>query len=231
LTIKTKVSIVIPTLNEEENLPAMLAGLKKFLKDYGCEYEIIIVDGHSQDGTVEVAKKFQAKIIYDDGGKGSALRKGMGSTKYEMIVAMDADQSNEPKEIGLMLEALKQGFDICMGSRFMQGGGTGDMPVYRRLGNKFFVFLVNLFWGTSYSDLCYGYRALTRKALEKLNLTAEGFVIETEISIEAARRGLKILELPSFEKARRHGKGKLRTFGDGWRILQKILKEKMKDLI
>jgi len=208
----------------------MLAGLKKFLKNHGCEHEIIIADGHSQDRTVEVAKKFGAKIIYDDSGKGSALRKGMASAKYEMIVAMDADQSNEPKEIGLMLEALKQGFDICMGSRFMQGGGTGDMPIYRRLGNKFFVFLVNLFWGTSYSDLCYGYRALTRKALEKLNLTAEGFVIETEISIEAARKGLKILEIPSFEKVRRHGKGKLRTFGDGWRIFKKILKEKIKDL-
>jgi len=217
-------------LNEEENLCATLADLEKFLKDYGCEYEIIVVDGHSQDRTVEVAKEFGARIIYDEGGKGSALRKGMGSAKYEMIVAMDADQSNEPKEIELMLEALRHGFDICMGSRFMQGGGTGDMPVYRRLGNKFFVFLVNLFWGTSYSDLCYGYRALTRKALEKLNLTAKGFVIETEISIEAARKGLRILEIPSFEKVRRYGKGKLTTFGDGWRIFRKILKEKIKDL-
>jgi len=208
----------------------MLADLKKFLKDYGCEYEIIVVDGHSQDRTVEVAKKFGVKVIYDEGGKGSALRKGMRSAKHQMIVAMDADQSNEPKEIGLMLEGLREGFDICMGSRFMRGGGTGDMPVYRRLGNQFFVSLVNLFWGTSYSDLCYGYRALTKKALGKLNLTAEGFVIETEISIEAARKRLKILEVPSFEKVRRHGKGKLTTFGDGWRIFKKILKEKINDL-
>jgi hypothetical protein len=112
-----------------------------------------------------------------------------------------------------------------MGSRFIQGGGTADMPWYRKLGNKIFVSMVNIFWGMNYSDMCYGYRSFRKSALKKLDLKTDGFGIETEISIKAAKKGLKVLEVPSFEKARLYGKGKLRTFSDGFKILKTIIKE------
>ena len=184
-------SIVIPTLNEEDNLKILLKqiDLKK--------YEIIIVDGGSTDKTVEIANKFGLKVYHASEGKGAALRKGMGAAKGKIIVTMDADLSHRISELGLLIEAIKSGYDICMGSRFIAGGGTDDMPFHRRLGNKFFIWLVNMIWGTNYSDLCYGYRSFRRDVIKKLKLESDGFGIETEISIKAAKKKLKVSEIPS----------------------------------
>ena len=219
-----KTSVIIPTLNEEKNVPIVLKDLKKMK----CVKEIIIVDGHSKDKTVKIAKRFGCKVIYDDKGKGSALREGMKIAKGDIVILMDADCSMIPKEILLLKAGIEAGYDVCMGSRFIQGGGTEDMPLFRKLGNKFFVTLVNLFWGMKYSDLCYGYRAFRKSVIKKLGLKRDGFGIETEISIKAAKLGLKVLEVPSFEKARKYGKGKLRSFGDGLNILKTILNELLK---
>lgn len=214
-----KVSVVIPTLNEEENLPTVLSEIPKYID------ELIIVDGHSADKTVEIAKRFGANIIYDDKGKGSAIRKGLKEAKGDIVIMMDADCSHASNEIGLLIEGIKAGFDVCMGSRFIQGGGSEDITLLRKLGNKFFVFLVNVLWNMHYSDLCYGYRSFRRSAIEKLELESDGFGIETEISIKVAKKKLKVLEIPSFEKSRKSGEGKLRTFSDGWRILKRIIVE------
>ena len=124
-----------------------------------------------------------------------------------------------------MIEAIKLGYDIAMGSRFATGGGTEDMPLIRRFGNKMFVTLVNLFWHKNYSDLCYGYRAFRKEIIPKLHLESNGFGIETEISIRAAKINARVIEIPSFEKPRLHGKGNLRTFPDGWQILRRIWRE------
>lgn len=219
-----KVSVVIPTLNEEKNLPIVL----KELRYMDCINEIIVVDGHSKDRTVDIAKKFGCKVIYDEKGKGSALRKGMIIAKSDIIVSMDADCSMLPTEILLLKAGIEAGYDVCMGSRFIQGGGTEDMPLFRKLGNKFFVFLVNLFWGMNYSDLCYGYRAFRKSVIGQLDLKRDGFGIETEMSIKAAKKGIRVLEVPSFEKSRKYGKGNLRTFKDGWNIFKTIIGELFK---
>jgi len=214
-----KVSVVIPTLNEGKTLPKVLKDIPKNVD------EVIVVDGHSTDKTVKVAKKFGAKVIFDDVGKGSALRKGMKAAKGSIVITMDADCSHKSSEIGLLTEGIKAGFDICMGSRFIQGGGTEDMPWYRKLGNKFFVFLVNSIWNIHYSDLCYGYRSFRKSCIKKLKLKQDGFGIETEIAIKAAKKKLRVLEIPSYEKVRASGEGKLRTFRDGWLILKTIITE------
>lgn len=216
------ISIIIPTLNEEKNLPYVLSDIKNSLKE---KYELILVDGYSKDGTVEIGQKEGARIIYDDKGKGSALKKGMRSAKGDIIVMMDADCSHRGNELNLLIEGIKSGYDVCMGSRFIQGGGSEDITPLRVLGNKFFVFLVNSIWRMNYSDLCYGYRSFRRSAIRKLELESEGFGIETEISIKSAKKKLKVLEIPSFEKSRLHGKGGLRTFRDGWIILKTIARE------
>ncbi len=219
------VSVVIPTLNEEKNLGILL----KELKNLKLINEIIIIDGYSTDKTVQEAKKFGCKVIFDDMGKGSALRKGLDAARGDIIICMDADLSMLSNEIHLLVAGIKAGYDICMGSRFIQGGGSDDMSLIRKFGNKFFVFLVNLLWNMNYSDLCYGYRSLKKSTIKKLDLKSDGFGIETEISIKAAKKGLKVLEVPSFEKARKFGKGKLKTFNDGWRIFKIIVTEFLKD--
>ncbi len=218
------ISIVIPTLNEEENIKELLNEVKKELRKYNYRYEIIVVDGHSKDNTVKIARKLGAKILYDSVGKGSALRKGMKHAKGDIVVSMDADLSNKPNELRLLIAGIETGYDICMGSRFLTGGGTEDMPLIRKIGNKLFILLVNFIFKTHYTDLCYGYRSFTKDALRKLNLKEDKFGIETEISIKAAKLGLKVLEVPSLEKRRKAGEAKLRTFRDGYVILKTIFK-------
>lgn len=215
-------SIVIPTLNESENIAAVINGVKEILG--GSRYEIIVVDGYSSDNTVMIAKRLGARIVYDKMGKGSALIRGLGAAKGNILVSMDADLSNEPKELRLLIDSIEIGYDICMGSRFITGGGSEDMPWIRRFGNGIFVSIVNFFFHAHYSDMCYGYRSFRKGVLRKLDLRESGFGIEAEINIKAAKMGLKVIEIPSNEKRRSAGEGKLRTFGDGFLILKTILK-------
>jgi len=214
-----KISLVIPTLNEEENLGLVLQSLPKEIN------EIVVVDGNSTDKTVEVAKKLGAKVLFDSAGKGSALRKGMEAVGGDIIIMMDADCSHIASEIPLLITGINAGYDICMGSRFIQGGGSDDITPIRRWGNKILVLIVNLLWRMNYSDLCYGYRAFRREVIPKLKLESDGFGIEAEISIKAAKAKLKVLEVPSFEKHRFRGVGKLKVMRDGWIVLLRILKE------
>ncbi len=218
----SKISIVIPTLNEGRNIGKTLRGVRRVLKGY--DYEILVVDGHSTDSTVERAMALGARVVYDSSGKGSALVKGMHEASGRLIISMDADLSNKPEELLLLIAGIKAGYDICMGSRFLVGGGTEDMPAIRKLGNKFFVTCVNLIYGSRYTDLCYGYRSFSRKAVRELKLRERGFGIETEIGILAQKKHMKVLEVPSYEKKRVAGEGKLRTIRDGWRILDTIIK-------
>ena len=214
-----RISLVIPALDEAENLPSILKQIPEYVD------EIIIVDGYSEDKTVEIAKEYGCKVYFDNVGKGSALIKGVKNSTGEYIVMMDADLSHRLQEFNLFLEKLESGYDICMGSRFIQGGGTDDITILRRMGNKFFVWAVNILFDASYSDICYGYRSFKKEAFEKLNLKSKGFSIEIEMSIKTIKNNLKAIEIPSFEKKRKYGKGKLKPFPDGWKIMGTILTE------
>lgn len=216
------VSVVIPALNEGKNIGRVITEVKRILE--GRKYEIIVVDGRSKDDTVEIARKLGAHVIYDSVGKGSALVKGLKAAKGEVVVSMDADLSNEPKELGLLIDSIEIGYDVCMGSRFMAGGNSEDISFIRVLGNRFFVLLVNVLFGSRYSDMCYGYRSFSRNALRKMALRETGFGIETEINIVAVKNHLKTVEVPSVEKKRNAGDPKLRTFRDGYAILHTIIR-------
>ena len=124
------VSIVIPTLNEQRNIRALLGGIKKIMD--GHSYEIIVVDGNSTDGTATIAKRLGAKVLHESTGKGYALRKGIGAARGDIIISMDADLSNRPNELKLLIAGIEAGYDICTGSRFLTGGGSDDMPMIRR---------------------------------------------------------------------------------------------------
>jgi hypothetical protein len=135
---------------------------------------------------------------------------------------MDADGSMDPEEIPIFVEPLLNGYDVAKGSRIL--GGSEDLTLFRRFGNFCFVTLVNVLYDTDYTDLCYGYRAFTREAMGRMKLKSNGFDVETEQSILMKKLGLKVYEVPSYERKRMHGVGNLRTFRDGWRILMRILK-------
>src|SRR5215216_7479288 len=217
-----KISVVIPTLNEEQNLIHVLPSIQQWVD------EVILVDGYSSDQTVKVAQELcpDIRIVMQSGpGKGAALRSGFDAATGDIIVMLDADGSTDPSEIPLFVGALLAGADFAKGSRFLQGGGTEDMPFYRKLGNWVFVWIVRLFFGGKYTDLCYGYNAFWKRVLPLLELSCDGFEVETMMNVRALKAGLQITEVPSFEYARIHGHGKLRTIPDGWRVLKAIFRE------
>jgi len=216
------VSVVIPARNEAKNLPVVLGRIPSWV------HEVLLVDGSSTDGTPDVARRFwpTIRVITDDGqGKGAALRAGFAAATGDIIVSLDADGSTNPAEIPAFVGALLAGADFAKGSRFLQGGGTVDMPLYRKLGNWGFVIGVRVLFGGTFSDLCYGYNAFWTRVLPLLDLEAVGFEIETEMALHALQAQLKVVEVPSFEAARIYGAGRLRTLPDGWRVVRTIGRE------
>jgi len=221
-SVKPRVSVVVPALNEARNLPHVLTRLPLDI------YEVILVDGHSVDLTMEVARALfcDVRFVRQTGrGKGNALQCGFAACRGDIIVMLDADGSTLPTEIPAYIGPLLAGADFVKGSRFLQGGGTADMPAYRRWGNHLLVSLVRLLFGGRYSDLCYGYNAFWSSAVRRLDLDCDGFEVETLMNVRALRVGLRVAEVPSFEDRRIHGTSNLRTIPDGWRVLCTILSE------
>jgi glycosyltransferase involved in cell wall biosynthesis len=219
---KPLVSVVVPTLNEERNLPQLFASIPDIVD------EVILVDGYSTDRTVALAKELRPDlvVVYQTRrGKGNALCQGFEAANGDIIVMLDADGSTNPSEIPSYVGTLLAGADFAKGSRFMQGGGTSDMEFLRYLGNQFFVWAVRILFGGSYTDLCYGYNAFWAWTLPLLNLDGDGFEIETMMNVRAIKAGLHIAEVPSFENRRFMGLSNLRAFPDGLRVLRTILKE------
>lgn len=223
LAITPTVSVVIPAKNEARNLHHVFASLPPWVND------VVLVDGHSIDGTVAVASQLRpdVKIVRQKGrGKGDALLAGFDACQGEIIVMLDADGSTDGAEIIRFVGALVTGADFAKGSRFASGGGSDDITVARRYGNWLLSALVNCMFGTQYTDLCYGYNAFWAQHLPRLGLNCDGFEVETLMNIRAAQVGLRVQEIPSHEHARVHGESNLRIIRDGWRIAKVIIRER-----
>ncbi|MFE5702072.1 glycosyltransferase family 2 protein [Rhodococcus sp. ACS1] len=225
------VTVVVPAMNEAKNLPHVAARMPADID------EIVFVDGHSVDDTVDVARSLwpDAKFVTQSRkGKGNALACGFRVATSDIIVMIDADGSTDPAEIPLFVGALVAGADFAKGTRFADGGGSSDITFGRKLGNKALNAIVNLKFGAAFSDLCYGYNAFWRHHVPVMALPAveaaeaqwgDGFEIETLINVRVANAGLKITEVPSFEQDRIHGESNLNAVRDGLRVLRTIRSE------
>lgn len=228
-----RLSIVVPALNEAHNLPYVLAALPADI------FELILVDGHSVDQTVVLATSVRPdlRVMYQNRrGKGNALACGFAAATGDIIVMLDADGSADPREIPRFVQTLLEGADFAKGSRFMNGGGSNDITRLRFYGNRALNGIVNLAFRAQYSDLCYGYNAFWRRCLPAFSLDPEprdgappasrrwgdGFEIETVLNLRAARGGLRVVEVPSFEGPRLSGVSNLNAFSDGLRVLRTI---------
>jgi glycosyltransferase involved in cell wall biosynthesis len=230
-THRPRVSVVIPAVNEERNLPYLASRMPRDID------EIVFVNGPSVDQTAEVASQ-----LWPDGihlsqtrrGKGNALACGFAEASGDIIVMMDADGSTCPTELPRFLGALISGADFAKGSRFVQGGGSADITRFRSFGNHGLVGIVNRLFSTKYTDLCYGFNAFWRHCLDHMWLPdvdaplpqwGDGFEIETLINLRVAASGLSVAEVCSYEKARMYGLSNLNAVGDGMRVLRTIQKE------
>ncbi|MGC9221052.1 MAG: glycosyltransferase family 2 protein [Solirubrobacteraceae bacterium] len=225
--MRPTVTAVIPTLNEARNLPEVLQRLPRGVN------ELIIVDGHSTDDTVQVALSLRpdARIVFQDGrGKGNALACGFAAARGDIVVMIDADGSTDPAEIPDYIRPLIQGADFVKGSRYMHGGGSDDITWLRSVGNRALGLSVNLAFGTRYTDLCYGYSAFWRRVLPQLQISCDGFEVETLMNVRAAKAGLRIVEVPSYERARIYGLSNLNAWRDGRRVLSTIVGERLSGL-
>jgi hypothetical protein len=212
-------SVVIPTLNEAENIEPVLRQLRRF-------DDVILVDGMSTDGTVEAARRARPDVRVvqrPPRGKGDALRAGFAEATGDVIVIMDADGSMDPGEVEVFMATIALGFDLVKGSRMACGGGSHDLTAIRQAGNAALCRLANTLFHTHWTDLCYGYLAFRRDCLARMALTADGFEIESQILGHAAVAGMRIAEVPSVEMPRFAGESHLNARRDGTRILRAML--------
>jgi glycosyltransferase involved in cell wall biosynthesis len=231
----SSVSVVIPALNEERNIPHVLARIPR------DAHQVILVDGNSVDRTVEVAKKVRPDVCVVNqtrSGKGNALACGFEAATGDVIAMVDADGSADPRELPRFVDALMSGADFAKGTRFVPGGGSSDITRLRRLGNNCLTGMFNLAYRRRYSDLCYGYNVFWRNCLPVLRLDAatpgppdgaklwgDGFEIETLIHVRVALAGLRVTEVPSYEYPRLHGVSNLNAARDGMRVIRTMVAE------
>lgn len=221
-TRKTRVSVVVPAMNEEKNIGQVLEQLPEGL------HEVILVDGNSSDDTVGAAERAYPgiRVTTQSGrGKGDAFRTGFAAVTGNLVVMLDADGSADPAEIPRFVAALEAGADFAKGSRFLDGGGSADITKLRSAGNWVLSGSANLLHGTRFTDLCYGYNAFWARCMPWISLDVPGFEVETLINLRVAAAGMKITEVPSYEKERISGQSNLKTFRDGFRVLGTILRE------
>jgi glycosyltransferase involved in cell wall biosynthesis len=217
------VSVVIPCLNEEENIESCVTAALEAIAGMGVKGEVIVADNNSEDASARLAAEAGARVVVERRrGYGSAYLAGFAASKGRYIVMADADLTYDFDEIPRFVAALEEGAEMVIGDR-MDNIQPGAMPwLHRYIGNPILTGLLNLFFSTGISDAHCGMRALRRDVLPRLDLRTTGMEFASEMVIRASKVNLKIAEFP-IEYHPRGGESKLSSFRDGWRHLRFLL--------
>ncbi len=221
------VTILLPALNEEDGIGEVIDSLPfGRLEEMGFRANVLVVDGHSKDTTIKIAREKGAKVAFQHGkGKGNAVRLGMEIADSEFLVMLDADGTYPTEDIPAFLDMLQDGADVVMGSRLAGRIEDGAMTDLNRAGNKILSFLASMTYRTKVTDVCTGMWAFNRQAIESLRLNSTGFEIEAEMFAQASKAGLVIRETPILYSPRR-GEAKLGSIGCGLRIGLKLIRKR-----
>ena len=222
----SKVSVVLPCLNEERGVGICINKIKEVFHNESIDGEIIIVDNGCTDNTIDVVKSFNLGNITvvnePKKGYGNAYRAGFKHVGGDIIIMGDADNSYDFYDIPRFLDSIKSA-DFVTGHRKVMK--KGSMPfLHKYIGKPMFSFILRRFFNINVSDSHCGFGAIKKEALEKLELRSSGMEFASEILIKAKRNNLNIREIPIVYSPR-IGKSKLRTFRDGARHLKLILKQ------
>ena len=215
------VSVVIPTLNEAGNIVEVINTVEKEIK---YPYEIIIVDGGSTDGTRKIVKNKNCKLIIETRrGYGLALRLGMKQAKGSIMVMVDGDGTYELKHINILLDRLiEKDAELCLATRMYDPNKAMGMMNF--VGNKVITFCFNMLYKQNLSDSQSGYRAISKKAFDKIEFKEDDMAFATEMLVKFSQKKFKMVEIPTIYKERKYGKPKLRRFKSGIEIFTTMLK-------
>jgi glycosyltransferase involved in cell wall biosynthesis len=221
-----EVSFVMPCLDESETLEGCIEAAKRCISEHGLQAEIIIADNGSTDGSQEIARRCGARVVsVVERGYGAALMGGFDAARGRYVVMGDADQSYDFGEAFGMIERLRAGAELVMGSRFLGSIEKGAMPwSHRWIGNPILSRIGRVLFRSKISDFHCGLRALTRESYERLGLRTTGMEFASELVVKASASGLRIEEVPiTLHPDGRSRPPHLRTWRDGWRHLRFML--------
>jgi dolichol-phosphate hexosyltransferase len=219
----TKVEIIIPTLNEERTLEAVIRDIRS--SAMSLDVSILVIDGGSNDGTTQICKKENVRCVFQKTkGKGSAMREAVEQSDADIVVFIDGDGTYSASDLESMLEPLlNDQADMVVGSRILGKREKGAITAFNTLGNKIFNKTINFAMKTSITDSLSGYRALYKKTFKELVLFSQTFEIEVEMTVEALAKGYRVLEVPIRYGVRNGTRTKLDPVGDGIRIGRTLL--------
>ncbi len=221
-----EVSIVMPCLNEAETLGICIEKAQSYLTQNNISGEIVVADNGSTDGSIEIAKQMNARVIrVKKKGYGSALMTGIAAARGKYVIMGDSDDSYDFINLTPFIEKLRQGYDLVMGNRFQGGIGPGAMPpLHRYLGNPVLTAIGRLLFWSPCGDFHCGLRAFNRNAIAKLNLRTTGMEFASEMVVKATLHKLRITEVPTtLSPDGRSRPPHLRSWRDGWRHLRFLL--------
>jgi glycosyltransferase involved in cell wall biosynthesis len=222
--MELELSIVMPCLNEARTLPACIERAHRFLREYGVSGEVIIADNGSTDGSVEIARNMDAKVVVvDTPGYGAALAQGIEAAEGKYVIMGDSDESYDFSAVFPFVEKLRAGYDLVMGNRFKGGIAPGAMPLmHRYFGNPFLTAVGRLFFSCKEcGDFYCGLRGFRRETIQALKLQSRGMEFALEMVVKARIHGLRITEIPVTLFPDRRGRpSHLRWYRDGWRSLR-----------
>jgi glycosyltransferase involved in cell wall biosynthesis len=217
------VSVVIPCLNEAENIEQCVGAALRAMREMGVQGEVVVADNNSEDDSARLARQAGAHVVVEPRrGYGSAYLAGFAASSGRYIVMADADLTYDFNEIPRFVAALDEGAEMVIGDR-MDNIQPGAMPwLHRYIGNPILTGMLNLFFSTGVKDAHCGMRAVRREVLERLDLRTTGMEFASEMVIRASKERLRIAEFP-IEYHPRGGESKLSSFRDGWRHLRFLL--------
>jgi glycosyltransferase involved in cell wall biosynthesis len=218
-------SIIIPVYNEELTVGNIIERVKAVMQQTGFKYEVIVVDDHSFDKSLETAKKYDVKVysLKLHLGKGYGLRAGFAKAKGDIVVTIDSDGSHRPEELPRVIAPVLQNkADMVIGSRYLNQKNV-DARKLNAFGVQLFNFLIQMLTGVAVTDSQSGYRAMKQEVLKNQRYKSGGYEIESEMLVKTANKGFRVVEVPISFEQRTYGRSGVDPVVDGFKIILSII--------